>query len=112
MNESPACGLPKHPNRSPVPSGSVAALNKVIRAFAPSGSHREVLALFHNRVTWSAIQHWRKGRRHVPQWAIDCLMQRAEPILKLTSGPGSVVGKYNLPTMRAQKEKAALSDGS
>ena len=37
----------------------------------------KMLALFDNRVTREAISHWRKGRRHMPQWARDRLIAAA-----------------------------------
>lgn len=43
----------------------------------PPVLRRDILAALNNRVGWSAIQHWEKGRRRVPQWAIDALLSRA-----------------------------------
>jgi hypothetical protein len=46
-----------------------AALIRLGRA----GSHGEVVTLFNDRASYTAIQDWRRGRRPVPQWAWDYL---------------------------------------
>ena len=61
---------------------------RAIRLFVPLGTQAEILALFHNRVSWSAIRHWRAGRYGPPQWAIDCLRERAASLPPLKAGPG------------------------
>lgn len=60
------------------------AIDRAIKALVPSGRRREILALFGNRVSWSAIRHWRKGRAKPPQWVVDQLQQRyAAPIMEI-----------------------------
>jgi hypothetical protein len=81
-----------------------------IRVFAPSGSRADILALFQNRASFSAIQHWRKGRREPPQWAVDLLQTRAAPIMRLKAGVGP--GRALIAWLKANgrypaKEKAA-----
>ncbi len=71
-----------------------------IRALFPSGRRQEIIDALDNRATWSAICHWRKGRRGPPQWVIDRLRKRVAVLDELTPGPGLVAGKYNLPTIR------------
>ena len=82
---------------------------QAIRAAVPSGRRADIRALFHNRVTWPAIDHWRKGRRGPPQWAIECVEAKGrailDPLASVSPGPGNL-GKYNLPSIRAKKEAA------
>ena len=84
------------------------AVRRAIAAFVPSGSHAEICALFHNRASITTIRHWRLGRRAMPQWAWDILKARAAPIDEIPIGVGRAVSKYNLPSIRAQKEKAGV----
>ena len=60
-----------------------APMDRAIRALVPSGERREILALFDNRASWSAIRHWRAGRWGPPAWAVDCLQQRVAPVMEL-----------------------------
>jgi hypothetical protein len=54
----------------------------------PSGRRADILALFDNKVTWGSVKHWRKGRRNVPMWAIECLRRRTARLDELMPGPG------------------------
>ncbi len=82
------------------------AVRRAIAAFVPSGSHVEIRALFQNRVSVNTIRQWRLGRRKMPKWARELLEIRAAPIYEIEVGVGREVSKYNLPSIRAQKEKA------
>ena len=53
--------------------GGLAPFGLVLRVLIPSGSIRESVALFDGRASWSAIEHWRRGRRQAPQWARDII---------------------------------------
>lgn len=89
------------------------AFKQALRAIVPTWSHAEILALFSNRVGWTAIDNWCAGRRGVPQWAHDIVTARGrailDPMAHVPIGPGSIVGKYNLPFI---KEKARREAGS
>lgn len=87
------------------------AFDRAIRAMVPLGSQDEILALFHGKASWSAIRHWRAGRWGPPQWAIDCLRERAAPIAELQAGPGT--GAQLIAWLKAHgrypaKEKARI----
>lgn len=84
------------------------AVKRAIIGFVPSGNHAEIVALFEHRVAMQTIRQWRLGRRLMPRWAWDILKARAAPIDEIEIGPGSIVGKYNLPSI---KEKARLQGG-
>jgi hypothetical protein len=94
----------------PVPGDKpTTPFEQAIRAFVPLGTQAEILALFHNRVSWSAIRHWRAGRYGPPQWAIDCLNERIASVPPLQPGPGT--GSALMAWLRAHgrlpaKEKA------
>ena len=45
----------------------------VLRELAGCQSRPVMRAILGNRVTWSAIQHWDKGREHIPAWALTLL---------------------------------------
>ena len=87
------------------------AFGRAIKAAVPSGKREDIRALFLNRVSWPAIDHWRKGRRGPPQWAIDCVAARGlaimDPLSEVKAGPGIQAGKYNLPSI---KEKARQTE--
>ena len=110
-DESIAHGPQKHPAQAEAARrGQYFA--QAIRAAVTSGRRADIVALFENRVGWTAIQHWCAGRRGVPQWAYDCVMAKGraivDPLARVPIGPGSIVGKYNLPSI---KEKARLQGG-
>jgi hypothetical protein len=88
-SESSQCGPQEHPKPLPAHNRSPTTFERAIKALAPSGSRREIRALFGNRASWAAIQHWKAGRRDPPQWAIDCLRERVAPIMDLRPGPGT-----------------------
>lgn len=46
-------------------------------ALGPHALRKEIIAALGNRVTWSAVKHWHKGRRKPPQWAVDLLLSKA-----------------------------------
>jgi len=100
----------KHPDAVLRAKRTCKAFDQAIRAAVPAGNQTAILELFQNRVTWNAIKHWRSGQRGVPQWAIDCVMARGraivDPLLQVAPSAGNM-GKFNLPNLRAQKEKAA-----
>ena len=74
---------------APIPENRrTTAFDRALRALIPLGTQAEILALFHGRAAWSAIRHWRAGRRGPPQWAIDCLRQRAALVAVIEAGPG------------------------
>jgi hypothetical protein len=58
-------------------------IDRALRRLVPNGSRKAILALFDNRVTWSAIRHWRKGRALPPQWAVNCLRDYVAPVLAI-----------------------------
>lgn len=80
--------------------GLVAPLEKLIAWLAPDGRRETILALFDNRTTWNTIRDWRRGKRHVPQWAIDALTARGAMIeataRQLKTGPGQSAGWRNV----------------
>ena len=88
-------------------------MDRAIRVLAPSGSRREILALFDTRVTWSAIKHWRRGRAKPPQWAVDYLQSRVAPILELEAQAptGAALMAWLEAHGRRPKEKARLQTG-
>lgn len=45
---------------------------------AVSGRRRTILAVLDNRVSWQAVQHWRKGRARAPQWAVVAMLAALE----------------------------------
>ena len=47
-----------------------------LRYLVPLGDRKSILALFENRVTFGAVHHWKKGRRHLPQWARELLTKK------------------------------------
>lgn len=51
---------------------------RAILMLVPTRKHREICALFDNRVAYGTIKHWRRGRRDPPQWARDLLAARLE----------------------------------
>lgn len=70
------------------------ALTQAIAFLVPSGKRKEVLAVFHNRVSWSGYRHWRAGRRPVPEWAMLAVQERlqvtkrqCEALTELTAAP-------------------------
>ena len=73
--ERSECAPIDHPR--PVP------IDTAIRRLVPSGRRRDVLALFQNRATWSAVCHWRKGRVLPPQWAVDLLRAYVAPVMAI-----------------------------
>jgi hypothetical protein len=97
-----------------------AALLRLGRAW----THGEVMVLFNGRVSYTAIQDWRSGRRRVPQWAWDYLALLIEqnmaddasvharvrnpPIVAPGQGSHRNIAKWNA---RRAKEKAAPKDG-
>lgn len=96
------------------PAKATAAIvtDTAIRALEPSGSRRAIRALFDNRVTWHAIQHWRNGRRIIPQWAVDMLTPRlrakaqlADQLDQLKRIDKGQIGAEQLRKLRAQKAK-------
>lgn len=102
-DESQQCGPQSHPK--PVP------IDIAIRRLVPSGSRREILALFGNRVTWGAIAHWRKGRVEPPQWAVDSLRAYVAPVLAIEPRT-TIKGAALIAWLKAhgrypKKEKAA-----
>jgi hypothetical protein len=105
--ESVEHGPRKHPDPS-VQARRASAVRRTIAAFVPSGNHTEIAALFDNRVAVQTIRQWRLGRRLMPQWAKDLLKAKMPPVDDIETGPGSIVGKYNLPSI---KEKARLQGG-
>lgn len=86
-------------------AASTCTAAEAINGFVPSGSYAELRALFKNRASIESIRKWKRGERHMPQWAIDILQARAAPSMRLKTGPGLQAGKYNLPSI---KEKARL----
>lgn len=54
-----------------------------LRLLVPDGDHKSILALLDNRVTWSAVKHWRKGRNAIPEWVNARIAQEIEPLEKL-----------------------------
>ena len=69
--------------RSPQRHPSPLPIDIAIRRLVPSGRRRDVLALFQNRATWSAVCHWRKGRVLPPQWAVDLLRAYVAPVMAI-----------------------------
>lgn len=45
---------------------------------AVSGRRRTILSVLDNRVSWQAVQHWRKGRARAPQWALVAMLAALE----------------------------------
>lgn len=59
-----------------VPHSVVPLFDAACRAV--SDRRRDILSVLRNRVSWQATQHWRKGRRRVPQWALDAMLAAVE----------------------------------
>ena len=105
--ESQQHGPRKHPGTARE-ARLATPIARALAVLAPSGSHKEIQAIFHGRAGWPRIRAWRDGRAMPPQWAVDCLRSRIAPVLEVKAGVGSIVGKYNLPSI---KEKARLQGG-
>ena len=61
----------------PIPDyvpGPITALERAARLLTPLEviilGRKAALMAFYG-VSWSAIRHWRRGRRRAPQWAVD-----------------------------------------
>lgn len=68
-----------HPHPEAVDGG----FNQTLALLFPTlwqakGRRASVLKLFGHRVTWGAISHWRHGRRALPQWARELLIEAME----------------------------------
>jgi hypothetical protein len=100
----------RSPGRVPRPtpiSYATPPMDRVIRVLVPSGSRREIRALFGDRVSWSAIKHWRKGRTKPPQWAVDRVRQHAAAIFELqdASEPGAALMAWIAKNGRPHRPK-------
>ncbi len=105
-------GHPHLPTSEPL---SPHPIDAAIRSLVPSGSRRDILALFDNQITWGAIKHWRKGRHAPSAWAKEritiALTEQAKrylhPLETLRATPDPIPYASNIPACRAaQMEKA------
>ena len=85
-------------------------IDLALRRLVPTGSRAQIRALFGNRVTWGAIQHWRAGRARPPQWAVDCLRRYIAPVLAIEPGhQGAALKRWRAkqpPVYRPNKKSA------
>ena|ERR1700676_3962355 len=116
--ESSQCSPREHPGLVPGRISATPPIAHAIRILAPSGTHKEILALFRNQVGWSTIHHWLKGRRKPPQWAVDCLHDRVAPVFQVEAAPRRGAGlmawiaRHGRPRGgKRAKEKAASEGG-
>ena len=65
-------GQPRVPRDSRISSGPQ-EFDRCLLTLVPSRNRVAIRQLFNNRASWSAIKHWRKGRRRVPDWAREAL---------------------------------------
>jgi len=100
MSDTEANAPLSHYANFPAETRTTPPIDQLIRNLVPSGRHRDILNLLDNRVTWSAVKHWRKGRRGTPRWVVERFQALIAPALELQPGPGIEAGKYNLPTIR------------
>ena len=57
------------------------AVLPALHLITKGGAHRPILALFNDRVTWKAIQHWDSRRVPLPSWARDIILQHLDAII-------------------------------
>lgn len=117
-DESSQCNPREHPSQVPPGTRASPPIVAAIRVLAPSGSRRDIRALFGNRVHWPCIHHWLKGRRKPPQWAVDCLLARVAPVFLLEAAPApgtalqAWIARHGRPRGgKRAKEKAASEGG-
>lgn len=72
--------LNSYPADLPQERGYPPDFESLLRHLVPSGSRRAIMAVLGNRASWSAICHWKKGRRRVPQWVRDRIAQESHRI--------------------------------
>jgi hypothetical protein len=85
-------------------------MDLAIRRLVPSGRHAEILTLFGNRISWGTIQHWRRGRAGIPEWAIHCLREHVAPVFEIEAGPGR--GKNLIPWTEMRRQRKAQKEAS
>jgi hypothetical protein len=95
-----------------------------LAALVPHGaSVKAFLAVFDGRASMSAINHWRYGTRHAPQWARELLAAKLEAAYRNThpldlaarlrqmpAGPGLAAGARNLAEWKARKNRDPIKD--
>lgn len=93
---------------------------RALALLVPSGSYREMVAIFGGRAPRQTVKDWRRGYSRPPQWALDMLLARLSPyvemlrILEQTApGPGKRAGARNIMEWRAnryQRQAAARGE--
>ena len=85
--------------------------DRTLRLVVPVGrygglNHESLARLFHNRVSRQAVQHWRKGRAAVPQWARECVLAALAPQQTELRDAESRIKKMPAPPARGTGLKA------
>ena len=88
---------------------AVTPFSRVLDRLAPGATGSELAKLFNGKVDRTLACHWKAGRRHPPQWAIDHLKaihaQIGEDLAQTKTGPGRLSGLQPGRGLRAMRQR-------